>query len=726
MGKKLLIVESPAKAKTIGKYLGADFSVKASIGHVRDIPKSNKNAVDIEAGFIPHYEIIKGKEKVVGEIAAAAKNSDEVILATDLDREGEAIAWHIAEILLERKIRKPIKRAVYHEITKEAIMESLEKLRDIDQNLRRAQEARRILDRLVGYDLSGLIWKKVRYGLSAGRVQSPALRIIVEREREIRAFKPERYFTITAEVETRNKESLTLTCDEEPKDKEEVERIIVISKREPWSVRKIAETKVMRSPKPPFITSTLQQSASTRLDLSPSRTMQIAQRLYESGHITYMRTDSLNLSASALNQIAAVIRKKFGVEYHTPRSFRVKSKSAQEAHEAIRPSNLAVEKAGATPDQRNLYSLIWQRSLACQMAPAQVLRTKVTASVLDETVPSFSVKGSRILFEGWFKADPESRGEERELPKLNQGDTLTLKNVQAEEKQTEPPARFSEAGLIKELEKRDIGRPSTYATIVKTLQDRGYVTKENKALKPTDVGEVVSTFLEEHFGNYISDSFTAEMEDELDEIASGKRPYEKTLRDFYLPFQKDVQSKAGVAKLTTLGRAPEKYRCPKCGKAMVVKLGKTGKFLSCENFPACDGARTIDGESSAPTETNEVCPECKTGKLIIRHGRFGQFIACSNYPKCTYAKKNAAEEAQKKTGVSCPLCTRGELLERSGRYGPFFSCSNYPRCTYTIKARPTGNICRKCGSLMMEGTKTIPERCSNKDCPNHRPNTVKG
>jgi DNA topoisomerase I len=718
---KLLIVESPSKAKTIEKYLGKDFRVVASVGHVRDLPKSNKAAIDIPGGFIPHYEISKGKEKVIEEIKKLAKKADEVYLASDPDREGEAIAWHVAQAV---GLKKP-KRIVFHEITKEAVEEALEHPRAIDESLKEAQEARRVLDRLVGYDLSGLIWKKVRYGLSAGRVQSPALRIIMEREREIRAFEPVTFWTISAELEEKPNNKNTFVCSVEPTEKKEVDRIIAEGKKGKWEVIDIKETEVARSPRAPFITSTLQQTASSRLGWSPSRTMSIAQRLYEAGHITYMRTDSTNLGAQARGQIQSVVEKLYGPSYYESHVYSKKSKNAQEAHEAIRPTHLNVENAGATDEQKKLYRLIWSRTVASQMKSAQVMRTKVVANIDGEKIPEFWLNGSRILFDGWIKADPTSASEDVILPKLKKGDPLKLLNIDSTEKQTEPPAHYSEAGLIKELEKRGIGRPSTYASIIKTLEDRGYVEKQNKALHPTDTGEVVSTFLEKNFADYISDSFTAEMENELDEIANGDRTYEKTLSDFYKPFQKDVKSKDKIEKITNLGRAPANMKCPVCGGEMIIKLGKGGKFYSCERFPDCNGARTMEGkELEGPKDTGELCPKCGKGNLVTREGKFGMFTACSRFPKCKFVKKDVEQEKANSTGVECPVCKKGFLSERRGRFGVFYSCSNYPDCKYAIKAKPTGNICKVCGSLMMEGTKTIPERCSDKLCPNHNPHKL--
>ena len=727
----LVIVESPTKSKTISKYLKGDYIVRASVGHIRDLPKNNKKAIDIPAGFIPHYEISKGKEKIVAEIKELAQKADEVLLATDPDREGEAIAWHIKKSC---ELKNP-KRVVFHEITENAVKEAIKHPRDIDANLVKAQEARRVLDRLVGYDLSGLIWKKVRYGLSAGRVQSPALRIIMEREREIRAFIPENYWIISGEFSTQDektekKDRITLTCEEEPKDEKETNRILEAAKSNPWRITEIKQNEVKRSPRAPFTTSTLQQTASSRLGYSPSRTMGISQKLYEQGFITYMRTDGVNMSKEVLPQIYKTIEKQFGKEYLFPRTYASKSKSAQEAHEAIRPTNAGLKSAGSNDEQKKLYRLIWERAIASQMADAKMLKTKISANIvknqMSKDIPNFSVIGSITIFDGWLAADTNAQNEEIKIPKLSENEKLEVINIESQSKQTEPPGRYTEAGLVKELEKREIGRPSTYASIIKTIQDRGYVIKEGKTLHPTDTGDVVSTFLENNFAKYISDSFTAEMENELDEIADGKREYEKMLKDFYSPFSKEVKLKGKIAeKITNLGDADKNMKCPVCKGPMVIKLSKNGKFLSCAKFPECVGARKIDGvEMEGPKETGELCPQC-SGKLIEREGRFGKFISCANYPKCKFIKQSPEEEAKKKTGIKCLECKEGEIIERRGRFGLFYSCSNYPKCKFAMKARPTGKICNLCGSLMMEGTKTIPERCSNAKCPNNRPDKLK-
>lgn len=722
-GMKLIIVESPAKTKTISKYLGKGFEVHASVGHIRDLPKNNKKAIDIEGGFIPNYETVKGKEKVIKEIQKLALKAEEVYLATDPDREGEAIAWHVKEAC---KLKSP-KRIVFYEITEPAVKEALTHPREIDENLRRAQEARRVLDRIVGYDLSGLIWKKVRYGLSAGRVQSPALRILSEREREIRAFIPETFWVISGEFKTEKEETILLVCEREPREREEAESIIESAKNGKWHVIGIKKTEVKRSPKPPFTTSTLQQAANSVLGISPAQTMRIAQKLYEAGLITYMRTDSTTISATVLPTIYKEIEKRFGKEYLSPRTYSTKSKNAQEAHESVRPTDVASSHAGDTEEQKALYRLIWERTIASQMADAQTLRTKVLANIMGKNsstadkIPDFSATGSILLFKGWLAAGNGISGADI-LPDISEGERLILSEIHEEEKRTEPPNRYTEAGLVKELEKRGIGRPSTYASIIKTLQDRGYAEKIGRSLTVTDTGEVVNDFLEKHFPTYISDTFTAEMEDELDEIALGKRDYVKSLSDFYIPFAKEVKSKEKVEKATNLGDAPAEFKCPVCNGDMIVKLARTGKFLSCKKFPDCVGARKFDGsEMALPKETGEACPKCGKGKLMEREGRFGKFICCSTYPKCKYVKESEEEAAKRKTGVMCPDCSKGEIMERKGRFGLFYSCSNYPDCKFIMKSKPTGKKCAECGALMMEGTKTIPERCSNRACPNHNP-----
>lgn len=685
----LIIVESPAKAKTIEKYLGPGFKVRSSIGHVRDLPKSNKDAVDIEGGFIPRYIVSPGKEKVIAELKKEAEKADEVLLASDPDREGEAIAWHVAELI--KKENKKQKRIVFHEITEDAVQEALLHPRAIDTNLKEAQEARRVLDRLVGYDLSGLIWKKVRYGLSAGRVQSPALRILMEREREIRAFIPEDFFILTAHTK-KDKMEIPFTCVKEPTKKEEAERIKTVGEKNPWTVVSVKETEAKRSPRPPFTTSTLQQVASTRLGFSPSRTMGAAQKLYEAGHITYMRTDSTNMSQVALKQITALITKECGKEYVEARTYKTKSKSAQEAHEAVRPSDFTKKTAGTTQDQKALYELIWKRALSSQMADAKIKRTKILSNVTNsnESIPDFSVNGSRVIFDGWLKVDTGARGEDTEVPQLSIGDSLTLTEIEIEAKQTQPPNRYSEAGLIKELEKRGIGRPSTYASIMKTIVDRGYTLKEGRTLIPTDTGDVVSSFLEEHFAEYIGDDFTSDMEDKLDSIAEGTAQYKKVLSEFYTPFSKAVLAKEDIEKLTNLGDGPKEFPCPKCKKPMVIKLGRGGKFLSCGTFPDCDGARMLDGTELKEGEPIGNHPDTDEPVYVLT-GRFGPYVQLGKAPdkadkKAPKPRRASLPDGKEPNDVTLDDAVRYLLLPRelgnhpttgepikanAGRFGPY-------------------------------------------------------
>lgn len=650
--KKLLIVESPAKARTIQQYLGSQYEVLASVGHVRDLPKSNKDAVDIDGGFVPRYVVSPGKREIIERIKKAAEKADEVYLATDPDREGEAIAWHIEQAV---GLKKP-KRVVFHEITKAAVEEALSHPRTIDGHLREAQEARRVLDRLVGYDLSGLIWKKVRYGLSAGRVQSPALRILAEREREIKSFVPVTYYVLDAVFKAKNAE-FPAVCTVEPDSAQEAERIVTLGRKAAWKIADITTREEDRNPRPPFTTSTLQQAASTRLGFSPSRAMRAAQKLYEAGHITYMRTDSVNLAKDAIAAMAKAVESEFGKDYVHTRAYETKSKNAQEAHEAVRPTNPGLKKAGSAGDEQELYALIRTRALASQMASARVERTTVRSEA-DADIPAFTTNGSRMIFPGWLALDTRARGEDVELPKLSVGEPLAVVSLGSLEKQTEPPNRYTEAGLIKELEKRGIGRPSTYASIMNTIQERGYAEKNGRTLMPTATGMVVSGWLEENFAGYISDSFTAEMEDELDEIARGERGYVATLKDFYGPFQKEIKEKDKLPKATSLGEAPEEFPCPICGARMEFKLGRAGIFMSCTRYPDCEGARQENGDIIAGDEPLGTHPE--TGfPIYVRTGRFGPYVEMpleeekkeaevEEKPAAKTTKKTPAKKAAKK------------------------------------------------------------------------------
>ncbi len=552
----------------------------------------------------------------------------------------------------------------------------------------------------------------------------------MESEKEIRAFVPEQFWVIDALFSpSKNPETkIPFVCSIEPKTQAAADEIVKQAQASgtSWHVAEVSQSEMSRRARPPFTTSTLQHYASSRLGYSPAQTMRLAQKLYEAGHITYMRTDSVNLSQQAIGAIASVVKAKFGERYHQAQQYSTKSKNAQEAHEAIRPTHPSVETAGQASQEQKLYRLIWARAVASQMAAAQMLKTKIIAQASDKNIPEFHAHGSVLTFDGWLKADPGARGEENVLPKIDSGEALTLLEINSTGKETQPPNRYSEAGLVKELEKRGIGRPSTYAPTIKTIIDRGYVEKEQRSLKPTETGEVVSDFLEKYFAHYISDDFTREMEDKLDLIAEGKEDYVKMLQDFYGPFTKEVKSKNKVEKITNLGDAPAEIRCPVCQGPMIIKLGKSGKFYSCAKFPDCTGARTLEGkELEGPKPTGEKCPECG-GDLIEREGRYGKFIACGNYPKCKYIKKDETGGAggPGDTGVTCPVCNAGTMVEKRGRYGIFYGCSNYPKCKNIIKTKPTGELCPMCGALMMLGTKTIPNRCSNKACPNHNPHKL--
>lgn len=730
---KLFIVESPAKAKTIGKYLGSEYVVKSSVGHVRDLPKSNKKAIDIEAGFVPHYEVDPKKYNVIADLKNSSKKATEIILATDPDREGEAIAWHLMD---ELGIEKKYERVTYHEITKDAILEAIKHPRKIDMNLKAAQEARRVLDRLVGYDLSSIVWKKVRYGLSAGRVQSPALRILVEREREIQAFIPVPYFVLEGNFLISKTKQIAYSKDIFDIPKNVLLKEVEASRSTDFLVRDKKVSTISRSPKAPFTTSTMQQAASSRLGMQPQRAMRAAQKLYEAGLITYMRTDSTTISVDAQKSIVSYVSQKFGANFAESRVYKTKSKGAQEAHEAIRPTNITTASVKMGRDETILYSLIHARTIASQMTDAKVERTHIEIGS-DKLSYRLSLDGQRIVFPGWLKGDPDGASDDVILPKIEIGDRCELESLNLIDKETQPPNRFSEAGLIKELEKRGIGRPSTYASIISTIEAREYVTIENKSLKPTDTGMVVSEFLENNFMQYISDDFTAEMENSLDEIAEGKKQYGKVLKEFYTPFLKLVKEKSKGDKATDLGKAPEEIKCPKCGKSMVIKLAKNGKFYSCVDFPDCLGALTLDGkEMEGPKDLGKLCPKCGKHNLIEREGKFGKFVTCAGYSKCKYIEKPEAETLRKEDSVDCPVCKKGFMMERRGRFGIFYSCSNYPDCKYAIKTKPTGKICHykredgknllgdECGHLMMQGTKTIPERCSDKTCPNHNPHKL--
>lgn len=650
---KLVIVESPTKAKTISKFLGDDFVVMSSYGHVRDLPKSELG-IDVEHEFEPKYVIPTKARKNVSALKKEAAKADTIILATDDDREGEVISWHLmfALGLLDKKKEGPvpkIQRIHFHEITKSAIQEALGNPRELNQNLIDAQQARRVLDRLVGYKLSPLLWKRFWRGLSAGRVQSVAVRLIVEREREIEAFKPQEYWSITAQLMPDSGSSFSAALS--AKDGTALDKFALASEKDAhavvddikdgdWKVSAVTKTEQTRMPHAAYTTSTMQQDAAKRLRFSSKQTMMIAQQLYEAGHITYMRTDSVTLSETSMAQARQYITKTFGEKYHERRKFKTKSKSAQEAHEAIRPTDAfkVSEQMGTelTPQQAKLYDLIWQRFLASQMTKALFDATAIDIVIKNY---GFHATGTMLKFDGWLKVMP-TKFSENELPGVNEGEVLALKELNPEQHFTKPPPRYSEASLIKILEKEGIGRPSTYTAIISTIVTRKYVEKDrSRQFHPTEAGMMVNDFLVSNFPNIVDIKFTSLMEDELDEIANGKRKWVPTIKAFYEPLAKELETKTEEAK-----EAKEKetetteHMCDKCGSPMIVKRGRFGKFIACSNFPECKNILKEKKEKEAAEEVGRECPKCG-GALIYRSSRFGKFIACSNFPKCRNTEK---------------------------------------------------------------------------------------
>ena len=721
--KSLVVVESPAKARTISRILGSKYDVKASIGHVRDLPKRDLG-IQIEDGFLPKYVVPKEKARTVKEIRDAAQKAGNVYLATDPDREGEAIAWHLLEAADLGAL--PLHRVVFHEITPEAVQEAFEHPRDIDMKLVDAQQARRVLDRLVGYRLSPFLWTKVRRGLSAGRVQSVAVRLVVEREREIQAFTQQEYWTIDAELEkpqvapsfrARLQGHVGKRQKLEIPNETEAQRLVAILQSAAYRVLSVQTKTQPRRPAAPFITSTLQQEASRKLGFTTKRTMQIAQQLYEGlslgaegevGLITYMRTDSTNVAASAQQETRAYITERFGREFlpASARVFAKKVKGAQEAHEAIRPTHVRREPEAVrrylNNDQNRLYNLIWQRMVASQMADALFDVTTVDI----EGMPSagqnpllLRATNTQLQFAGFRQVYIEGRDDDTEedlgnnpLPALSEADVLRALGFFPEQHFTEPPPRFTEATLIKALEEKGIGRPSTYAPTMSTIQDRGYVEKDGRYLRPSDLGSVVNDLLVEHFQDFVDVGFTAGMEDELDDIANGDRRWQPVVQEFYNPLEKALT----LAKET----APKQVettdvQCPECGKPMLIRWGRRGRFLACSGFPECKGTLPLEGEQQeAPQQTDEQCPECSS-PMVIKSGRFGRFLACSRYPECKGRKPFTVT-----TGVRCPR-DAGELLERRSRRGRiFYGCSNYPKCDFTTWTRPLPQPCPNCGGLV--------------------------
>ena len=790
MAKGLVIVESPAKAKTIQKYLGSGYDVEASLGHIKDLPKKSLG-VDLDNDFSTEYVVIPGKEKVVAKLKKLAKTANAIYLAPDPDREGEAIAAHLAEELGGdrvdgKKTKKsavvPIRRVTFNEITKRAVQEAFLHPRDIDTNLVDAQQTRRVLDRLVGYQISPLLWDKVRRGLSAGRVQTVALRLIVEREREIKAFVKEEYWTIDAHLQGPKPPAFDARFigigDEKTPvpNGEEAEKIKAALENADWAVRSVDTRERRRSPAAPFTTSKFQQDASRKLRFSVKRAMMIAQRLYEGidlggeegtvGLITYMRTDSPQVSNDALAEVRELIGKDFGQEFlpESPNTYKSK-KSAQEAHEAIRPTSVARHpdqmKQYLQEDEYKVYKLIWQRFVASQMNPAVFDQTTVDIDAKTKTgdvVYRFRVTGSVLKFEGFLKVYEESRDSKDEedealkhkLPLLVEGQKLTLKGLEPEQHFTEPPPRFNEASLVKELEERGIGRPSTYSAIISTIQERQYVQKVGGKFIPTEIGLVVTDLLVANFKDIFDPQYTARLEEELDEIEEGKETWTDALKDFYKKFEKELHyaekhmenvkrmekptdekcercgsplvikwgkhgsfyacsaydktdpnsctfTKENPIDLPDLDSADiqettqEEY-CENCGRPMVLKRGRFGQFMACTGYPDCKTTRRLDQGKKVPDiPLDEKCPQCGRN-LLLRHGRYGEFISCSGYPECKWVKQNYI-------GVKCPECKTGDLAEKKARRGNFFyGCSNYPKCRFTSAYKPVDEPCPECGS----------------------------
>ena len=722
--KSLVVVESPAKARTISRILGSKYDVKASVGHVRDLPKRDLG-IQIDDDFLPKYVVPKDKARTVKEIRDAAQKAGNVYLATDPDREGEAIAWHLLEAADLGDL--PLQRVVFHEITPEAVQEAFEHPREIDMKLVDAQQARRVLDRLVGYRLSPFLWTKVRRGLSAGRVQSVAVRLVVEREREIQAFTRQEFWTIDAELEKPQvapsfRARLQGLAGKKQKleipDETEAQRLVALLQSASYRVLTVQTKTQPRRPAAPFITSTLQQEASRKLGFSTKRTMQIAQQLYEglslgsegeAGLITYMRTDSTNIAASAQQETRAYITERFGREF-LPTAARVytkKVKGAQEAHEAVRPTHVRREPEAVrrylNNDQFRLYNLIWQRMVASQMADAlfDVTTADIEAMPSDRRNPLLlRATNTQLQFAGFRQVYIEGRDDDTEedlgnnpLPTLTEADVLRALGFFPDQHFTEPAPRYTEATLIKALEEKGIGRPSTYAPTMSTIQDRGYVEKDGRYLKPSDLGFVVNDLLVEHFQDFVDIGFTAGMEDELDDIASGDRRWQPVVQEFYKPLEKalTVAKDAAPKQVETTD-----VQCPECGKPMLIRWGRRGRFLACSGFPECKGTLPLEGEEQqeAPQATDEKCPECGS-PMVIKSGRFGRFLACSRYPECKGRKPLTVT-----TGVRCPK-DGGELLERRSRRGRiFYGCSNYPKCDFTTWTRPLAQPCPNCGGLI--------------------------
>ncbi len=747
----LLIVESPTKAKTISKFLSKDFEVLASMGHIRDLPEDSLG-VDVLKNYTPHYVISRKNQPTVKKLKEEAKKSDKIIFATDADREGEAIAWHLAHIFDINPSSSC--RISFHEITASAIKEALKETRSINLNLVDAQQARRILDRLVGYELSPFLWKKVSRGLSAGRVQSVAVRLIVEREREIENFKPQEYWTIEGKfnkkdslkksfvgklhkIAEKNLEKFDIKTEKEAK------QIADDLKNARYAVKKIEKKKSTRSPMSPFTTSLLQQAANKQLGFSSKQTMVLAQQLYEGielggegsvGLITYMRTDSVNLSEKFLNEAENFIKKDFGENYSQRREYKAKSRLAQEAHEAIRPTDVDKTpeeiKKYLNDNQYKLYHLIWRRAVASQMTSAnlETVIADIEAKCDKPNKPSyeFRTSGSSLIFDGFLKLykktrlTPYEEEEEKMLPPLDEGEELKIKNLQELQHFTEPPHRFSDATLVKTLEEYGIGRPSTFAPTISTIIERGYIQRlPDKRLSPNEIAFVVNDLLTKHFSNIVDYNFTAKMEEELDEIAEGKKEWVPVVDEFYKPFKKNLAVKEKEISKRDIAEKPTDQKCEKCGGMMLEKIGKFGRFLACGNFPKCKFtvSLTPKKQESEPVPTDETCEQCGN-KMFKVQGRFGPYLMCGKYPQCKFTKRIIIS-----LGIKCPKCKTGNIIEKKSRKGTkFWCCDRYPDCDFALWNEPVKKensvepaACEKCGSpLVYDRKRNI--KCYNKNC----------
>ena len=749
MSQNLVIVESPAKAKTIEKYLGKDFQVLASYGHVRDlVPK--EGAVDPDNDFSMKYEVIEKNDKHVQNIAKAARKADALFLATDPDREGEAISWHIHEILKGRKLLgdKPVHRVVFHEITKRAVTEAIAHPKALSIDLINAQQARRALDYLVGFKLSPLLWKKIRRGLSAGRVQSPALRMIVERELEIEKFVTREYWTIAAESSAKGQnfqakltyldgeklEQFSITTEEQAT---RAQRELMAAAAGRLRVKKVEEKERKRNPAAPFTTSTLQQEASRKLGFTTRRTMTVAQQLYEGidlggesvGLITYMRTDSVTLANEAVSELRELIASCFGPENvpAKPPQYKTKSKNAQEAHEAVRPTSAfrvpEQVKAYLSPDQFKLYSLIWKRAVASQMVHATINTVAVDLACGEHEKGLFRATGSTVLHPGfmsvYLEGKDDAAAEEDEggfLPKMKEGQVIDLLDIVPAQHFTEPPPRYTEASLVKTLEEYGIGRPSTYASIISTLQQRHYAELESKRFHPTDVGRIVNKFLTEHFTQYVDYNFTAHLEDDLDAVSRGEKNWIPLMREFWGPFIALIGDKDESLKRADVTHEELDEACPECGGKLSIRLGRNGRFIGCTHYPECKYTRNLkDDGPAAPPEIVEgrACPKCGSN-LVIKSGRYGKFIGCSGYPGCKHIEPL---EKPQETGVECPECGKGSLIQRKSRFGKlFYSCSTYPKCSYAVWNPPLAEPCPKCAWPILT-LKVTKRRGAEKVCP---------